>query len=176
MSSTPSLLEHLLLQLEEYHPSSIIFLSSDNPCSTIQQWADKNNCSITRLHHQQTFSKEIGRHEFAIVFDYLNHLDKNIALQRLGQLRNLYSHRIWVADSHSECQFNDFIGLGFQRQMQFKALANEVGNCLTEKPVKPLKDNQVTCYGYDLANYNHKRSWNNSKYWANPENWNKYRW
>ncbi len=176
MLSNPSLLEHLLLQLKEYRPSSIIFLSSDQPCAAIKQWAEKNSCLTTTLNHQQTFPKNLIRHEFAIVYDYLNHLDKNTALQRLGLLRNLYSHRIWVVNNNSECQFNDFIGLGFHRQITFRELSSETDNRLTEHPLELKENNQVTCYGYDLASYNHKRSWNNSKYWANPENWNKYRW
>lgn len=32
------------------------------------------------------------------------------------------------------------------------------------------------CYHYDISRYNFKRSWNNPKFWANPENFNRYRW
>lgn len=29
---------------------------------------------------------------------------------------------------------------------------------------------------FNILNYKHVPDWFNSKYWANPENWNKYRW
>ena len=34
----------------------------------------------------------------------------------------------------------------------------------------------VTVNANDLDNYNFERSWNNSRFWANPENWGKYWW
>ncbi|MEK9649470.1 MAG: DUF6231 family protein [Gammaproteobacteria bacterium] len=34
----------------------------------------------------------------------------------------------------------------------------------------------IDCYTYNLKNYNYKRPWNSAKDWANPENFDKFRW
>ncbi|MGI1678717.1 MAG: DUF6231 family protein [Cellvibrionaceae bacterium] len=166
-----SLEQHLFFQLESFRPSSIIFLSRQLPSSALQKWADMSTCNITALDHQQSFPNDLKRHDFAILIDYLDHLEKHTGLQRLGQLRNLYSHRIWVANTMtSTYEFNDFIGLGFQR------LTEKTTPHQKKKPLNSPSSTDINYYGYDLANYNHQRSWNNPKYWANPENWHKYRW
>ena len=42
--------------------------------------------------------------------------------------------------------------------------------------VKEFSEKDLHCHSYNLKTYNIKRDWNNSKGWANPENFNKYRW
>ncbi len=39
-----------------------------------------------------------------------------------------------------------------------------------------FSEKDLHCHSYNLKNYNIKRDWNNPKGWANPENFNKYRW
>lgn len=78
----------------------------------------------------------------------------------LGQLRNYGTHQIAVVvDPEQGWDFRDFIGLGFRRQAEL----DDGGRALT-------------LYTYNIDNYNHKRAWNNSKNWANPEMWGKARW
>ena len=42
--------------------------------------------------------------------------------------------------------------------------------------VKEFYDKDLCCHSYNLKTYNIKRDWNNPKGWANPENFDKYRW
>ena len=42
--------------------------------------------------------------------------------------------------------------------------------------IKEFSDKDLCCYSYNLKTYNIKRDWNNPKGWANPENFDKYRW
>ena len=42
--------------------------------------------------------------------------------------------------------------------------------------VKEFSEKDLHCHSYNLKTYNIKRDWNNPKGWANPENFNKYRW
>ena len=42
--------------------------------------------------------------------------------------------------------------------------------------VKEFSEKELHCHSYNLKTYNLKRDWNNPKGWANPENFNKYRW
>ena len=114
------------------------------------------------LHHRacsQVLSLTTG-FEFTLLYDCLEHLNKAQGTTVLGHLRNAVSPRIWqIGSGGSQWQFGDYIALGF------KAL----------QPIT-LHNKKLENYFYDLGTYNKKRDWNNSKYWANPENWNKYRW
>ncbi|TXJ08920.1 MAG: hypothetical protein E6Q25_04445 [Acinetobacter sp.] len=38
------------------------------------------------------------------------------------------------------------------------------------------EDSLVQIWQFNILNYKHVPDWFNSKFWANPENWNKYRW
>ena len=42
--------------------------------------------------------------------------------------------------------------------------------------VKEFTEKDLHCHSYNLKTYNIKIDWNNPKGWANPENFNKYRW
>jgi len=42
--------------------------------------------------------------------------------------------------------------------------------------IKEFSEKDLCCHSYNLKTYNIKRDWNNPKGWANPENFNKYRW
>ena len=41
---------------------------------------------------------------------------------------------------------------------------------------KSAQDNDLAIWQFNILNYKHVPDWFNSKYWANPENWNKFRW
>jgi Family of unknown function (DUF6231) len=77
--------------------------------------------------------------------------------QLLGQVRNLLADQIWVITQSPHWSLADFMAMGFQQD------STEV-----------FAPAQV--FTYSLHAYNHKRSWNNAKYWANPQNFHRYRW
>ena len=98
--------------------------------------------------------------DLALVTNTLEHLSREQGTLMLGQLRNFGTQRIAVmVPDTSEWHFNDFIGLGFQRQAELHQ-----------------DDTLLTLYTYNLDSYNHKRTWNNPDYWANPEMWGKAWW
>ena len=41
---------------------------------------------------------------------------------------------------------------------------------------KLAQGNDLAIWQFNILNYKHVPDWFNSKYWANPENWNKFRW
>ncbi|MGQ9425406.1 DUF6231 family protein [Gilvimarinus sp. F26214L] len=154
-------IEHLTHQLEQLQPRRVL-VAADHVPAVINEWARQHGAELTTVSSARDDWQELGRYEFTVVIDYLEHLDKPEALQKLARLRNLHSQRIWVlVDRDSTWRFGDFIGLGFHRYAQFAG---------------DVQSGASVCYGYDLASYNHIRSWNNPRFWANPENWNKYRW
>lgn len=41
---------------------------------------------------------------------------------------------------------------------------------------KSAQGNDLAIWQFNILNYKHVPDWFNSKYWANPEHWNKFRW
>ena len=101
-----------------------------------------------------------------MVANCLEHLDHARGTTLLARLRNVHSHRIWVlVDGRAGWQLTDFIALGFQRLQVFSTDPQSGGEARS-----------YHSYGYDIGQYNHVRSWNNPRFWANPENFGKYWW
>lgn len=98
--------------------------------------------------------------DLVLVSKEVEALDKTSAVQIIGQLRNSLNAQILVLlSSSAPLDFADMIGLGFKLE----------ANGFSDK-------NDTTLYTYDITNYNKKREWNNSRFWANPGNFHKFRW
>ena len=83
--------------------------------------------------------------------------DVEFSVSDIGIIKNLLSQKIIIFKSHKDKFINDsdLLKLGFQKEFENKDLI---------------------FFAYNLKTYNNKREWNNSKGWANPENFNKFRW
>lgn len=98
--------------------------------------------------------------DIAVVSDLTETLAKTEAMQWLGVLKNkLAQHIILIVDTEKSAdmgwQFADFLGLGFKLHQQ---------------------TNQHQFFYYAIESYQIRKDWLNAKYWANPENFDKYRW
>ena len=83
--------------------------------------------------------------------------DVEFSVSDIGIIKNLLSQKIIIFKSHKYKFINDsdLLKLGFQKEFESKDLI---------------------FFAYNLKTYNNKREWNNSKGWANPENFDKFRW
>ncbi|WP_111641338.1 DUF6231 family protein [Marinimicrobium alkaliphilum] len=126
------------------------------------RWAEGHSpCHLTALDAAELPSgwRPPAVQDLALVTDTLEHRDKSEARQLLGQLRNYGTRQIAVLVTDSTpWTLSDFIGLGFRRQAQLD----------TDPP--------LSLYTYNIDTYNHKRPWNNARFWANPERWGKHWW
>lgn len=75
----------------------------------------------------------------------------------IGTIKNLISSKIILFTSSLNLMDDTMMKMGLQRE-----IINEKIGC--------------RCYSYNLETYNNKRSWNNADGWANPENFDKFRW
>ena len=77
----------------------------------------------------------------------------------IGIIKNLLSQKIVIFTDFKQSKKIDeiMLKLGFQTELRNKI-------------------NNLKCYSYNLKTYNNKRTSNNSKGWANPENFDKFRW
>ena len=77
--------------------------------------------------------------------------------QLLVKLRDLMAKRIVVVS-----------------QLQDEKLLRSLG--FTQLIDRTLHDRDFALWQFNILTYKHVTDWFNSKFWANPENWNKFRW
>jgi hypothetical protein len=108
-----------------------------------------------------------GRYDLVFVSHVLESMPKSQAEQLIARLRDLHSERLiivlpigkdWPGHA-SHWQQTDMLGLGFSWVAKFQ-----------------YKQHLVHIYAFDIASYKTTPEWLNSKYWANPEMFDKYWW
>lgn len=77
--------------------------------------------------------------------------------QLLVKLRDLLAKRIVVVSKRNDEQL--LRSLGFTQLID-----------------KTSHDSDFALWQFNILTYKHVPDWFNSKFWANPENWNKFRW
>lgn len=96
--------------------------------------------------------------DMAIISDLVESLPKTEAIECLAALRNQYVQKILLIvdpSSAASWQLSDYLALGFKQRGQAEGLLY---------------------FSYAIEDYQFKKDWLNSRYWANPENFDKYRW
>ena len=98
--------------------------------------------------------------DVAIISDIVENLPQQQAIQWLSRLRNQYSpHILIIVDelksTEQGWELTDYLALGLKKRGHVDA---------------------YTLYTYEIENYQFAKDWLNSRYWANPENFNKYHW
>jgi len=144
--------------LEQYRQQSVL-LVGDIAINLCQEWQD------TRSHELKTpFSLQqltvLPVIDIAIISEITESLPKQQAIEWLSLLRNAHSqHIILISEislsTQQGWQLADYLALGMRR-------------------VGVVDHYQV--FEFAIETYQAKRDWLNSKFWANPENFDKYRW
>jgi uncharacterized protein DUF6231 len=163
-SSSPH--QHLAALLDSQMPKSLLSVSM-NPIPLLKQWCDAHNCALTEIAELDPFGQlaNTQRFDLVVVADQLEYMSRHHGEELLGLVRNLHSNAMLVlyqpaiAPNKLRWALSDFLGMGLRRQATFND-----------------NSRQMSLYSYDLDNYNFTRSWNNARFWANPENWGKYWW
>ena len=84
--------------------------------------------------------------------------DIDLCQSQIGTIKNLLSQKIIIFTRPKDgIKESNMIKLGFQVELEDSS-------------------NKLLCFSYNLKTYNNKRFWNTSEGWANPENFDKYRW
>lgn len=136
--------ERILLELNRLQPARL--LTTDALArELIQVYLAKHpECVI--------FESVLESTNFALAAGILNNMDKQSAIQLLGQLIRQSPIVLVVTCENHPLDFNDFLSLGMHRLVE----ADSEGRAL---------------YGFDLRNYKTVPDWLNAKYWAHPERW-----
>lgn len=81
------------------------------------------------------------------------------ARQQIAAMRDLLARQLLVFVPENLLDDTALIGLGLNRQAHFD-----------------VEGAAWQAWSYDIRTYKSVPDWLNPKFWANPENWNKYRW
>lgn len=81
------------------------------------------------------------------------------ARQLIAVMRDLLARQLLVFVPENLLDDTTLIGLGLTRQARFEIDATS-----------------WQAWSYDIRTYKSVPDWLNPRFWANPENWNKYRW
>jgi len=163
MTATPN--ATLLSILEHYQPARLLCVSQSR-VPAIAAYCAAHPATQLVTSDQAPLQPEVAnqRYDLAIIADQLEHLPQRTGIELLAGLRNLSASRLAVLVDlvqAADWQENDFFALALQRRASFT----------------DTDDNRtLSLYTYDLADYKQVPDWLNSKYWANPEMFDKYWW
>jgi hypothetical protein len=150
------LLQPLISQIQ---PRSLL-VAGETVHDCVKELNDTRSTKLTSPFSQQQLLS-IQAVDLAIVSDITETLSVQQGQQWLGMLRNQFApHIILVSDTQRAAaqgwQFTDLIALGL------KHIAGDAEG--------------LQIYSYAIDSYQGKKDWLNSRFWANPENYDKYRW
>jgi hypothetical protein len=173
--------QFLLQQLEAIKPQSLLWAAPGCPAA-ITQWCAEHHCKLCHCDNEQL--PENQRFDLAITSGLLEQLPKQAGNILIGTIRNTLSPRLLLmyqastqaSAVHQPWQPADFFALGLKRVTHSESTDTSNDTTNDKANTAAEDDTDLEIYGYDLANYQFKRSWNSPKYWANPENWGKYWW
>lgn len=148
-----SVQECVASQLESYAPASLLVIG-DPPT------APETDAEVTRVTVADAVAElaTLGRFDFAVVSELVEQLDAPSAEGVIGRLKNLHTDRfLLLADPARAC------------------LGHDALLALALAPFEQLDDGRVA-WRYDIDRYNPERPWNNPEDWANPQNFDRFRW
>lgn len=145
--------------LQQFKPQSIL-VAGDMGKLGLNIRQDTRSQTLTTPFEQSQLA-HIHSVDLAIITDLTETLPLQLGQQWLGYLRNLHApHIILVSDpaqsQQQGWQFNDCLAMGLYH-------------------IAGTSDG-LQVFSYAIENYQPKHDWLNSRYWANPENYDKYRW
>lgn len=146
--------EHCIARLlAGYAPASLLVIGNEVPLPDTP-------AEIERLAAAQApvQLERLGRYDFALVAGLLETLADAEAEAVLGRLKNLHTSRFLLLADPARA-----------------SLGHDALLALTLAPFEHLADGRVA-WRYDVDRYNPERRWNNPEDWANPQNFDRFRW
>lgn len=171
--------DQLLAEILHQHQAKSILIIGDTTMPALQQYL-LTNPTIDQQYRPTLESTDLksfpDRFDLCLITDDLNNLDKVTGTELIGGIRNRLCHHIYLflplaqQAATDRWQVGDLFALGLKRVAEFKHPI-DADDCETDNSTAVL-----SCFAYQIENYIKKRDWNNARYWANPENFDKYWW
>ena len=151
-----------------------ILLCSPCPIELLNDWqSKKQERQLVQFTGPQIEPRQkMARFDFCLIAGQLENMDRLSGQTLVGNIRNRYCDHIclWLDRKLAGKAWTDtdLYAMGFTDQHLL----------LEPSPQCRVTTNTglLSLYTYSISDYNHKRQWNNPGHWANPQNFNKYRW
>jgi Family of unknown function (DUF6231) len=158
MTISSDLSKIILPFIEQFHSKTII-VAGETAIKLSKELHDTRSHALTTPFSLEQLA-DLPTMDLAIISELTETLTKELATQWLGILRNRHvSHIIVISEREKALQqgwqLTDFLAMGFKLH----------GN-----------HDDTDIFSYAIESYQPKRDWLNARFWANPENYNKYRW
>ena len=157
--------ETLLESLQGFAPRSVLCIAP-NPLPAVEIYRQhQKDCSVESVTAVAPGDalKSLGRFDFGLVHNVLERLDSENGTALLARLRDLHCPRFavtWSAGVNDPAWTDGaFLSLGMALHRRIE-----------------LDGVTTTVYHYDIDTYNPRREWNDNSQWANPGNFDRYRW
>lgn len=164
---TDTLRPYLEKCLLEHAPERLLLVGPVSQLvDALEGLASRHNADCTTANGEDMPSADTAqRFDLAIVLpDTLAGLGHREGRQLVSRLRDQLAGTVLVcvdtrAPAAERWTISDFIALGFRRSPDSRHLGPE-----------------VSVYRYDIRDYKTTPDWLNSRYWANPQRWDRERW
>ncbi|MBT3504715.1 MAG: hypothetical protein HN475_02960 [Piscirickettsiaceae bacterium] len=157
MTDLSDLSKIILPFIQQYHGQRLL-LAGELAKKTLSKVQDTRSHTLTTPFSLAQLNT-LPPIDIAIISDVIENLTKVDATQWLATLRNQYAqHLLLIVDqqrAEPSWQLTDYLALGFKKRGEL---------------------NGQLLFSYAIEDYQFKRDWLNSRHWANPENFDKYRW
>lgn len=144
-------------------PRSILTVGSGAPELIRPYVAAQGECCVTSVEAGDLVvsAERLARHDLAVTAGALEALEAVQAGIVVARLRDLLAPvtLVLLDTSRGRLGHNDMVGYGFERLAQ-------------DPPPSPRR----ALYLFAIDRYKTTPDWLNPRHWANPENWDKYRW
>jgi hypothetical protein len=152
------MLKHLLCETRAKR--ALVFSQSLAEASSAFVTVEKNDQAI-ETEPSVLLNPHVSSVDLCLFGEELNSLKSNEVTNLLGMARNLLNAKLLLIKTPqlTKLSFNDLLGLGFKRLEKLD-----------------VDGEQIEVFAYDIDHYNRKREWNNARFWANPEYFEKSRW
>lgn len=159
MNESLALSTILIPLVEQFKPRSLL-IAGGIAETCLEDAQDTRSATLTTPYRQSQL-QEIEPVDVAVISDLTETLSRESGQQWLGTLRNLFApHIILISDPQKAedngWEFADFLALGLEH-----FAGSEEG---------------LQVFSYAIENYQPHHEWLNARFWANPENFDKYRW
>jgi hypothetical protein len=154
---------------ETYGPASILALGPEGPELFGAYAASHPQCRLVALAREEVLEGlgALGRFDFGYVSDVLEHLEPDVAGSVLARLRDLHTQRFFALVP---------MGAGWPGQRSLWEIEDLLAFGMRLLGRYPRDGKWLHLYGYDINDYKATPDWLNSRDWAHPELWDKWRW
>jgi len=158
MTTSSDLSKILSPLIAQSHCKSLL-LAGETVINSCKELHDTRSHQLTTPFSLEQLTEQVTI-DLAIISDLIETLPKQEAIQWLSMVRNRYAqHLVLIVNRkvavQQEWQIADYLALGLQQHGT---------------------ESNYQLFSYNIESYRPKRDWLNSRFWANPENYDKYRW